>query len=74
MKAEHEIREVYLTQSMVDVKEGLNGRQFHQHSHLLSYPEKWDWREKGFVTDVSTLTHTMHAHTVNLVNALHLLN
>ena len=40
-------------QEMVDVRHGANVRRFHRHSDLVSYPEKWDWREKGFVTDVS---------------------
>ena len=30
----------------------------HYHSGLSSYPEKWDWREKGFVTGVSYNTYS----------------
>ena len=52
-KAEHEIRESYLMQDIMNVRHSENGRRFHQHTDLLSYPEQWDWREKGFVTDVS---------------------
>lgn len=52
MKADHEIREAYLMQDMTEVRSGMNGEHLHQHSDLISYPEKWDWREKGFVTDV----------------------
>ena len=40
-------------QDVVNVREGLRERRLHQNSDLLSYPEKWDWREKGLVTDVS---------------------
>lgn len=50
-KAEHEIREAYLMQDMVHTRN--RDHIIHQTSDLLSYPEKWDWREKGFVTDVS---------------------
>ena len=53
LKAEHEIREAFLMQDMVvDAKQELHERRFHRHSELVSYPEKWDWREKSFVTDV----------------------
>ena len=51
-KAEHEIREAYLMQHMVDLQHSMEDHPLHQHSDLVSYPEKWDWREKGFVTDV----------------------
>ena len=51
-KAEHEIREAYLVQDTVDVWQDVDSDHFHQHSDLIYYPEKWDWREKGFVTDV----------------------
>ena len=37
---------------VVDAKQELHERRFHRHSELVSYPEKWDWREKSFVTDV----------------------
>ena len=52
-KAEHEIKEAYLMQDSVDVSLWERDVQFHQHTDLVSYPEKWDWREKGLVTDVS---------------------
>ena len=56
LKAEHEIREAYLMQHMVDLQHNMEDRPLHQHSDLVSYPEKWDWREKGFVTDVSMMS------------------
>ena len=54
-KAEHEIREAYLTPNQELRRDGggVGRERLHQDSNLISYPEKWDWREKGFVTDVS---------------------
>ena len=45
-------------QDMVETRTELKNRRFHRHTELLSYPEKWDWREKSFVTDVRPYTQS----------------
>lgn len=52
IKAEHEIREAYLMQDLVKKRYDGGIGHYHESSNLVSYPEMWDWREKGLVTDV----------------------
>ena len=40
-------------QNVVEAKRNPPEVTLHRHSGLISYPEKWDWREKGLVTGVS---------------------
>lgn len=44
-------------QDLVKVRYDVDSGHYHESSNLLSYPEKWDWRTKGLVTDVSSVSY-----------------
>lgn len=39
-------------QDLVKMRYDVNSGHYHESSNLVSFPETWDWREKGLVTDV----------------------
>lgn len=39
-------------QDLVKMRYDVERGHYHESSNLVSFPEAWDWREKGLVTDV----------------------